>query len=79
MGSGQLQMLEDWSADWGNESMKIVFTQSVYSYLNSVRKCYNPVHGKNISIHDTLNYAAHLSKDMDSNGWPKSGRDEALR
>ncbi len=79
LGYAQESMLENWSEEWSEEKMKIVFTQSVYSCLNSVRKGYDPVTGKNITINDTGKIATHLAKDMDSNGWPKYSRDEALR
>jgi alkaline phosphatase D len=79
LGYAQESMLDNWSEEWSEEKIKIVFTQSVYSCLNSVYKGYNPVSGKNITINDTGKIATHLSKDMDSNGWPKSSRDEALK
>ena len=74
----QLQMLDKWSEDWNNESMKVVFTQSVYSCLSASRKGFQPLSGKNISIDEKVDFPTRLAKDMDSNGWPKSGRDKAL-
>ena len=75
----QLQMLDKWSEDWNNESMKVVFTQSVYSCLSASRKGFNPLSGKNIVIDEKIDFPTRLAKDMDSNGWPKSGRDKALQ
>ncbi len=78
LGNTQLKMLDQWSENWNGEIMKIAFTQSVYAALSSTKKGFVPYDSTNISINDSVAYPTHLSKDMDCNGWPKSGRDTAL-
>ena len=75
----QLKMLNDWSVEWKRQDMKLVFTQSVYACLSSVRRGYVPYLSDNITVNNTSAIAARLAKDMDANGWPKNGRDTALK
>ncbi len=75
----QLKMLNDWSAEWKRQDMKLVFTQSVYACLSSVRRGYVPYLSDNITVNNTSLIGARLAKDMDANGWPKNGRDTALK
>ncbi len=78
LGDEQLKMLDEWSAQWKNQYMKIVFTQSIYACLSSARKGFVPYVSENITVNNSKNISARLAKDMDANGWPKSGRDTAL-
>ncbi|MFZ9956787.1 MAG: hypothetical protein ACO3E1_11775 [Flavobacteriales bacterium] len=75
----QLKMLEEWSLNWKQQDMKVVFTQSVFACLSSVRKGYVPYVSANISLDSVLPMHTRLAQDMDANGWPKSGRDTALK
>ncbi len=62
LGSRQLNFLHAWGQDWGGVNMKAVLSQTVFS--NAAHR-----HGK---------YNYRLIADLDSNGWPQSGRDRAL-
>jgi hypothetical protein len=63
LGERQLAFLNDWAQDWDGADMKAVLSQTIF--------CGGAhLHGK----HDDRIYA-----DLDSNGWPQSGRNRALR
>ena len=63
LGSRQLRFLESWSEDWSGASMKAVLSQT--AFCGAVH-----MHGKRNE---------RLLADLDCNGWPQSGRNEALR
>ncbi len=63
LGDRQLSFLEEWTADWRGADMKVVVSQSSFSQVPTH-------HGGNFK---------HLVADLDSNGWPQTPRNEALR
>ncbi len=63
LGQRQIQFLEEWSADWMNTDMKVVLSQTVFANATSL-------HGAE---------QMRLVADYDSNGWPQTGRNRALR
>ncbi len=67
LGDRQLKFLNAWSKDWTKVDMKCVLTQSVFANMATH-------HGP-----DAMNREGFLVADFDSNGWPQSGRDRALR
>ncbi len=62
LGERQLKFLDDWSADWAKADFKCVLSQTIFSNLANY-------HGGNKQF---------LVADLDSNGWPQSGRNTAL-
>lgn len=62
LGERQLGFLEDWGKDWTDARMKVVLSQTVLA--------------GGAHIHGSWNN--RLYADMDSNGWPQSGRNKAL-
>ena len=62
LGERQLKFLREWSYNWAGEDMKCVLSQTVFA--NAAH-----LHGKSSN---------RLHADMDSNGWPQSGRNRAL-
>jgi hypothetical protein len=62
LGERQLTFLEDWAGDWDGAHMKAVLSQTVFAGGAHL-------HGK----HENRLYA-----DLDSNGWPQTGRNKAL-
>jgi len=62
LGERQLKFLADWAADWKGADMKAVLSQTVFANL--------------AHIHGGANNRLHA--DMDSNGWPQTGRNKAL-
>lgn len=67
LGDRQLKFLNQWSKEWSNVDMKCVLTQSVFANMATH-------HGPG-----AMNREGFLVADFDSNGWPQSGRDRALR
>ncbi len=63
LGDRQLEFLADWAADWHGADMKVALSQTVFAGMATH-------HGANL---------AYLRADLDSNGWPQSGRARALR
>lgn len=62
LGERQLKFLEAWAADWQAADMKIALSQTIFC--------------GGAHIHGSANGRLHA--DMDSNGWPQSGRNAAL-
>jgi hypothetical protein len=63
LGERQLKFLRDWGSTWDGATMKAVLSQTVFAGGAHI-------HGK---------HNARLLADLDSNGWPQSGRARALR
>ena len=63
LGERQLTFLDDWASDWRGQDMKLAVSQTVFANMATH-------HGPNLM---------RLYADLDSNGWPKRGRDKALR
>jgi hypothetical protein len=63
LGKRQLDFLDHWAADWTNADFKVVLSQTIFCNLANY-------HGGG---------KTYLVADLDSNGWPQSGRDKAVR
>ncbi len=63
LGDRQLEFLNSWVEDWENAEFKCLLSQTIFA---------------NVSTHHGAN-KMFLYGDMDSGGWPKSGRDRAVR
>jgi len=62
LGDRQLKFLREWAADWRGADMKVVFSQTIFAGMATH-------HGPNLQ---------YLVADLDSNGWPQTGRNKAL-
>ena len=62
LGERQLAFIRDWAADWRHAFFKVSLTQSIFANAATT-------HGAN---------KMRLVADLDSNGWPQSGRNRAL-
>lgn len=62
LGERQLKFLDDWAQDWRHAEMKVALSQTIFC--------------GGAHIHGSANGRLHA--DMDSNGWPQSGRNRAL-
>jgi len=83
LGGRQLAFLRDWAADWrGGVCMKAVLSQTLFSNVATL-----PAQDKSDSVVPGLqrltadDYPENdmLVADCDSNGWPQTGRNNALR
>lgn len=62
LGDRQLKFIDAWAKDWQNARMKVALSQTIFC--------------GGAHIHGSANGRLHA--DMDSNGWPQSGRNHAL-
>ena len=62
LGKRQLAFIDKWAEDWQNCKMKVALSQTIFC--------------GGAHIHGSANGRLHA--DMDSNGWPQSGRNRAL-
>jgi hypothetical protein len=62
LGERQLKFLRDWAADWRGAEMKAVLSQTIFC--------------GGAHIHGSTGNRLHA--DLDSNGWPQTGRKKAL-
>ncbi len=63
LGERQLTFLRNWAADWDDVEMKATLTQTIFAGAATH-------HGGNLQ---------YLIADYDSNGWPQTGRNNALK
>ncbi|MBN1422882.1 MAG: discoidin domain-containing protein [Planctomycetes bacterium] len=63
LGDRQLAFLRDWAADWRGADFKVVLSQTIFCGAATH-------HGAGLT---------RLRIDYDSNGWPQTGRNKALR
>lgn len=63
IGERQTRFLNDWITDWEGADMKVLLSQTVYANV--------------ATHHGSLDN--YLYGDLDSGGWPKSGRDKVIR
>ena len=63
LGERQLAFIDKWAQDWRRADMKVALSQTIFC--------------GGAHIHGNAN--GRLHGDMDSNGWPQSGRNRALR
>ena len=63
LGDRQMKFLNDWITDWNGADMKVLLSQTVFA---------------NVATHHG-GLEGYLYGDLDSGGWPKSGRDKAIR
>jgi len=62
LGKRQLKFLDDWGTDWRGAEMKLAVSQTIFANMATH-------HGGNLK---------YLIADLDSNGWPQSGRNRAV-
>ncbi|MEM1226652.1 MAG: hypothetical protein AAGJ40_13205 [Planctomycetota bacterium] len=62
LGSRQLAFLDRWATDWKDAQMKVALSQTIFC--------------GGAHVHGTA--SGRLHADMDSNGWPQTGRNRAL-
>jgi hypothetical protein len=63
LGEGQMKFLREWAADWRGAEMKAVVSQTIFTAMATT-------HGQG---------RERLRADYDTNGWPQSQRNAALR
>ncbi|MHC4122440.1 MAG: alkaline phosphatase D family protein [Planctomycetota bacterium] len=83
LGDRQVKFLQNWAADWSNGvKMKAVFSQTIFANVATIpQKATNDSVVRTLKIIDKNKYASNdkLAADADSDGWPQTGRNKALR
>lgn len=83
LGQRQLDFLEQWAGDWSNQTwMKVVLSQTIFANVATLPENENHdsgVPGLRILSEGEYPPDDHPVADMDSNGWPKTGRDKAIK
>jgi hypothetical protein len=82
LGERQLKFLREWAADWKEADMKVAVSQTVFANLSTYPDTFLldagtprlPPLPRGVIPRD---YSK--AKDMDSNGWPQTRRDKALK
>lgn len=82
MGERQISFVQDWAADWRGVDMKVAISQSVFANLSTYPDTF--LTDANTPRLDPLPWGVipkdySKAKDMDSNGWPQTGRNRILR
>ncbi len=70
LGPEQLQFLDEFAKDWRGQTMKAVLSQTIFANLQILNQRKDGV---------PQEFAIPLDRDLDSNGWPQSGRRKALQ
>ena len=63
LGDRQIKFLKDWITDWYGADMKVLLSQTIFANVATN-------HGPKME---------YLRGDLDSGGWPKNGRDKAIK
>jgi hypothetical protein len=83
LGKRQLDFLEAWASDWGDGTwMKVLLSQTLFSNVATLPEgAQSGAVIPGLEILPPGKYAQNErpAADMDSNGWPQSGRNRALR
>ena len=83
LGNRQISFLNDWASDWGEGTeMKCVLSQTNFCTVTTLPKgSMNDSVTTKLPIPEPGEYVTGdiPTRDMDSNGWPQKGRDEALK
>lgn len=82
LGERQLKFLDSWSADWSNDiQMKTVFSQTNFCTIDTLPEgSLSDSQATKLLIPEPGGYVQGDAPvaNMDSNGWPQRGRDEAI-
>ncbi len=82
LGTRQLKFLEEWAGNWEGTRMKSTISQSIFACISTYPDSFLTDAGTP-KLHplpqDSIPADYEKAKDMDSNGWPQSGRDRALK
>ena len=81
LGDRQLKFLEKWAADWQGAWMKVALSQTVFANVSTYPEKFQTdagTPGLSPVPFGVIPEDYRVAKDMDSNGWPQTGRNKAL-
>lgn len=82
LGKRQLKFLEEWIHQWENTDMKVILSQTIFANLSTYPDTFLTDAGTpklKPLPQGVIPKDYSLAKDMDSNGWPHTARNNALR
>ena len=82
LGERQLTFIDAWTADWKNTDMKVALSQTIFANLSTYPDTFITDAGTprlEPVARGVIPGDYSKAKDMDSNGWPQTGRKKALR
>ncbi len=83
LGERQLDFLENWAAHWSEKTeMKAVLSQTIFADVVTLPSTeINDANFPGLEIYEKGDYAPDdvPAADMDSNGWPQTGRNKAVK
>jgi hypothetical protein len=83
LGERQLRFLDEWAADWSDGAwMKVVLSQSPFADVATIpgdAMSGAVLPGAYVPLPGEYPEGERKAADMDSNGWPQSGRNRAIR
>ena len=83
LGQRQLDFLDRWAQDWSGQTwMKVVLSQTIFANVATLPK--SEYHDRNVPRLSILNEGEYPPddrpvQDMDSDGWPQTGRNNAIK
>lgn len=81
LGERQLAFINDWTEDWNGADMKASISQTIFANLSTYPDTFRTDAGTpalTAPPPGVIPENYRKAKDMDSNGWPQSGRNRAL-
>jgi alkaline phosphatase D len=81
LGERQLSFLREWSADWRGADMKVALSQTMFANLSTYPDTFiidAQTPRLPVLPQGEIPKDYRKAKDMDSNGWPQTGRNKAL-
>lgn len=82
LGERQLKFLDHWAKDWNNVAMKVALSQSIFANLSTYPDSFRTDAGTpqlKPLPQGKIPKDYKMAHDMDSNGWPQTGRNKALK
>lgn len=74
LGDRQIEFLRHWGQDWTGVEMKAVLSQTIFGHIGQLSGPWIGPGGRDFDPQG----GGKLIMDFDSNGWPQTGRNEAL-
>jgi hypothetical protein len=82
LGSRQMKFLDEWVSDWENTDIKVAVSQTIFADVSTYPDSFIIDAGTPQLLplpQGVIPKDYKKAKDMDSNGWPQTGRNDALR
>ncbi|MEX0986622.1 MAG: hypothetical protein WD052_04020 [Bacteroidales bacterium] len=82
LGERQLEFIDAWTTDWKNADGKVSVSQTIFANVATYPEAFRTDAGTpNLEVPQpgVIPEGYRVARDMDSNGWPQTARNKALR